>query len=83
MNLKDYFSEFFVKYLSNYFTRKNEKLCLTLEGKNARAGYLFALPFIIGFTFFMLLPLLESFRMVFSKVTIDRSEERRVGKECQ
>jgi ABC-type sugar transport system permease subunit len=50
---------------------RSEKLDFTLEGKNARAGYLFTLPFIIGFILFMLIPIFESFRMVFSKVTID------------
>jgi ABC-type sugar transport system permease subunit len=54
-----------------YFIRKNNKLTLTLEGRNARAGYLFALPFIIGFVAFMFFPILESLHMVFSKVTID------------
>jgi ABC-type sugar transport system permease subunit len=54
-----------------YFIRKNNKLTLTLEGRNARAGYLFALPFIIGFVAFMLFPIMESLQMVFSKVTIN------------
>ena len=71
MSKKNFLSVFFEKHLPKYFTRKNEKLSLTLEGKNARAGYLFSLPFIIGFILFMFLPLLESFRMAFSKVTID------------
>jgi len=39
--------------------------------KNALAGYLFLLPFIIGFTAFMLFPILESLSMVFSDVQID------------
>jgi len=42
-----------------------------MEGKNAVSGYLFLLPFVIGFLAFMLFPLLESLRMVFSKVKID------------
>jgi ABC-type sugar transport system permease subunit len=54
-----------------YFTKKKNKLSLTLEGKNAVTGYLFLLPFLIGFLAFMLLPLLESLRMVFSNVDID------------
>jgi ABC-type sugar transport system permease subunit len=54
-----------------YFIKKNNKLSLTLEGKNAVTGYLFLLPFIIGFLAFMFLPILESLRMVFSNVTID------------
>jgi len=62
---------FFVNYFQKYFYTKNNKLALTLEGKNARAGYLFCLPFIIGFILFMLLPLFESFIMIFNKVTID------------
>jgi len=54
-----------------YFIKKNDKLSLTLEGKNALTGYLFILPFIIGLLAFMFLPLLESLRMVFSEVNID------------
>jgi len=54
-----------------YFTKKNEKLALTLEGKNAVAGYLFILPFLIGFIAFMFFPIIESLRMVFSGVSLD------------
>jgi len=54
-----------------YFRKKDNKLSLTMEGKNALSGYLFLLPFVIGFLAFMLFPLLESLRMVFSKVKID------------
>jgi ABC-type sugar transport system permease subunit len=54
-----------------YFRKKDDKLSLTMEGKNAVSGYLFLLPFVIGFLAFMLFPLLESLRMVFSKVRID------------
>jgi len=74
MNFKeimDSIMNFMEKHFGNYFVKKNDKLCLTLEGKNAQAGYLFVLPFIIGFIFFMLLPIFESLRMAFSKVTID------------
>jgi len=60
-----------INYFSKYFYRRGNKLTLTLEGKNARAGYLFCLPFIIGFILFMFLPLFESFIMIFNKVTID------------
>jgi ABC-type sugar transport system permease subunit len=54
-----------------YFRKKDDKLSLTMEGKNAVSGYLFLLPFVIGFLSFMFFPLLESLRMVFSKVRID------------
>jgi ABC-type sugar transport system permease subunit len=54
-----------------YFIKKNDKLSLTLEGKNAVTGYLFILPFVIGILAFMFLPILESLRMVFSDVNID------------
>lgn len=54
-----------------YITKKRGKLALTLEGKNAAAGYFFILPFMIGFLAFMFFPILESLRMVFSEVTID------------
>lgn len=71
MKIKEKFIDFITKYLPKYFTQKNDVLCLTLEGKNARAGYLFVLPFIIGFISFMLLPIFESLRMAFSRVIID------------
>jgi len=54
-----------------YFIKKNDKYSLTLEGRNALAGYLFILPFIIGLLAFLFLPILESLRMVFSDVNID------------
>jgi len=54
-----------------YFIKKNDKVSLTLEGKNAIVGYLFILPFILGLLIFMFLPILESLRMVFSDVNID------------
>jgi len=54
-----------------YLKEKDDKLALTLEGKNAVSGYLFLLPFIIGFLAFMFFPILESLRMVFSDVNID------------
>jgi len=54
-----------------YLIKRDNKLSLTLEGKNAISGYLFLLPFIIGFMSFMFFPILESIQMVFSKVRID------------
>jgi ABC-type sugar transport system permease subunit len=71
MKAKNVVSDFLSKYLPKYLWIKNDKLCLTLEGKNARAGYLFILPFVIGFILFMFLPILESFRMIFHRVSID------------
>jgi ABC-type sugar transport system permease subunit len=59
-----------------YFRKKNDKLSLTLEGKNAAAGYLFLLPFLIGFLAFMFFPILESLRMVFSEVNMDVEKHR-------
>ncbi|NLK99722.1 MAG: sugar ABC transporter permease [Clostridiales bacterium] len=41
-----------------------------LRKKRAIVGYLYILPFIIGFISFMAVPLLESFRMSFSNVII-------------
>lgn len=43
----------------------------SLATKNAIAGYLFILPFIIGFLAFMVVPLYQSLRMGFSEVTIN------------
>jgi ABC-type sugar transport system permease subunit len=54
-----------------YFIKKDNKLSLTLDGKNAITGYLFLLPFIIGFLAFMFFPIIESLQMVFSDVKID------------
>ncbi|MDR1073997.1 MAG: sugar ABC transporter permease, partial [Treponema sp.] len=48
-----------------------ERNNLTLETKNAIAGYLFILPFLIGFLAFMVFPIIESVRMIFSDVRID------------
>ena len=42
-----------------------KKRKMSLATKNAIAGYLFILPFIIGFLVFMLVPLVESCRMSF------------------
>lgn len=42
----------------------------TLAQKNAIAGYLFILPFIIGFLSFLAYPMLESLYMSFCKVTV-------------
>ena len=50
-----------------------KKRKMSLATKNAIAGYLFILPFIIGFLVFMLVPLVESCRMSFSEVTVDPS----------
>jgi len=54
-----------------YFIKKDKKITLTLEGKNAVTGYLFLLPFIIGFLAFMFFPIVESLQMVFSDVKMD------------
>jgi len=55
----------------SYLIKKNDKLSLTLEGKNAVAGYLFILPFLLGLFAFIFLPIMESLHMVFSVVNID------------
>jgi len=54
-----------------YFIKKQGKLSLTIEGRNAVSGYLFLLPFIIGFLAFLFYPILESLVMVFNKVQVD------------
>jgi len=54
-----------------YFIKRDKKISLTLEGKNAITGYLFLLPFVIGFLAFMLFPIVESLQMVFSDVKMD------------
>lgn len=50
-------------------TQKKRKM--SLASKNAVAGYLFILPFFIGFIAFMLIPIGQSIGMAFSEVTID------------
>lgn len=47
------------------------KFRMTLEKKNAWAGFAFAVPFCIGFVFFFLMPLLQSFIFSFSDVSVD------------
>lgn len=47
-----------------------KKKTVGLMGKRAIYGYLFILPFILGFIFFMVKPLAQSFRMSLSEVSI-------------
>ncbi|MBR4790530.1 MAG: sugar ABC transporter permease [Treponema sp.] len=47
-----------------------KKKRIGLMGKRAIYGYLFILPFIIGFIFFMVKPLYQSFMMAMSEVTV-------------
>ncbi len=47
---------------------------LTLEQRRALTGYLFILPLILGFISFMVNPLIESFRMSFSKVILQSGQ---------
>jgi ABC-type sugar transport system permease subunit len=54
-----------------YLVKKQNKLSLTIEGRNALTGYLFLLPFVIGFLAFMVYPIFESLLMVFNRVRID------------
>ena len=46
-----------------------------LRRRNAITGYLFIAPFIIGFLFFLLKPMIESFRMSLSEVVIAASQQ--------
>lgn len=50
--------------------KQKKKKNMTLAQKRSILGYAFVSPFIIGFLFFMLRPLLESLRMAFSEVVI-------------
>lgn len=50
--------------------RRKEKTLRTLRSRNAVTGYLFILPFIIGFIFFMATPLIDSFIMSLSDATL-------------
>lgn len=53
---------------TNITNRKKKKT--TLAKKHAVQGYLFILPFILGFAFFMIKPLFQSFAMSLSDVTV-------------
>ena len=44
---------------------------MTLQEKDAAAGYLFILPFVIGFVSFMAYPLFQTVQMSFSRVSMD------------
>ena len=50
------------------------KLYRTIPAKRARTGFLFILPFIIGFIFFMLKPLFVSMQMSLSRYVINTGE---------
>ena len=43
---------------------------VTMQASRARTGYLFILPFIIGFVLFMLKPMIQSLTMSFNRVTL-------------
>ncbi|MDE7300367.1 MAG: sugar ABC transporter permease [Lachnospiraceae bacterium] len=49
---------------------KKKKKKMTLAQKNSIAGYLFILPFIVGFLAFLAYPLFQSMYMSFCKVTV-------------
>ena len=49
---------------------------MTMAGKNAVTGYLFILPFVIGFIAFMAYPLYQTVRMSFSHVSLDLENNR-------
>ena len=55
------------------------KLYRTIQGRRARTGYRFILPFIIGFLVFMLRPMILSMRMSLSQVNILTGEMTPVG----
>ena len=50
------------------------KLYRTIPARRARTGFLFILPFIIGFIFFMVKPLYVSLQMSFSRYVINTGE---------
>jgi ABC-type sugar transport system permease subunit len=49
---------------------------MTMAGKNAVSGYLFIMPFIIGFVLFLAYPLYQGVRMAFSEVRLVPAESR-------
>lgn len=50
-----------------------KRMRLSIRSKRAISGYLFILPFIIGFVVFMMVPLFTSLEMSFSNVTVSSS----------
>lgn len=46
---------------------------LSMKNKRAITGYLFILPFIIGFLFFLVIPFIQSFKMSISDVTFSEN----------
>ena len=52
-----------------FMTRKKNGQ-YSMEARHARTGYLFILPFILGFVLFMLQPLIQSLTMSFSNVKL-------------
>lgn len=51
--------------------QKKQRKPKSLAYRNAVTGYLFTLPFTVGFLVFLLVPLLQSLRMAFSTVKFD------------
>ncbi len=47
-----------------------KRIRLSMRSKRAISGYLFILPFIVGFVVFMMVPLFTSLEMSFSQVTV-------------
>lgn len=56
--------------------KKKRSKVSTKKSRDARIGYLLISPFIIGFLFFMVVPMFQSFRMVFSEVGMDLVNNR-------
>ncbi len=50
---------------------KKQRKPKTMAYKNAVSGYLFVLPFIIGFILFLLVPLGQSLRMAFNQISFE------------
>ena len=57
-----------VAYLLFVFVPWNKKNYHTIQGRRARSGVLFALPFMIGLSIFMIKPILSSLAMSMSEV---------------
>jgi ABC-type sugar transport system permease subunit len=55
---------------------KPQKRGMSMAGKNAVSGYLFILPFVLGFVVFFAYPFYQAIRMAFSHVTLVPAEHR-------
>lgn len=55
-----------------YFKKRNSKIALTLQGTEMVWGYIFLIPFLVGFFGFFLPMIIQSITFSFSNMTVDK-----------